>query len=166
MLLEIHQHVNDPVPRFAGRSKRARMVPILPDGPSPPRNAVHRKRKSYRGSHDAAREPDLVVGFDEEVNVVGLHGKMDDPKPASGGAPDGPSQLDENELLPQARQPMSGPKCDVDRMCFLVLRPWAVRDASAPGRAFATGSAPLSAQCRELQLLLAPTFHLIGAINV
>jgi hypothetical protein len=79
------------------------MVSVVPDAPPPLCHAIHRSREPYRGAHEPTRKRRLVVRFDEQVHVVGLHGKVNDPKPRSSGASDGAPEIVEDELLAQAR---------------------------------------------------------------
>jgi hypothetical protein len=48
---------------------------------SPTDHTIDRPREPNRHTHDAARQRNLVVGLDEQVDVIRLHGEMDDPKP-------------------------------------------------------------------------------------
>ena len=114
-----------------------------------------------RRSHEPARKGDLVVGLDEQMNVVGLHGKVNDSKPRSGGMPDRASNLLEHDLLPQAGQTRRRAKRDVDRMRLPVLGSRAMRRAPSARRTLSTGAASLAAECSKLESLLAPPSHVI-----
>jgi hypothetical protein len=47
----------------------------------PSRGTVHRKSQPNRHAHEATRERLFILGFDQQVNVIGLHRKVNDPKP-------------------------------------------------------------------------------------
>src|SRR5262249_36173268 len=161
----VHEHVDDSVSHVARRSQGAGVVPILPDAPSPPRDAVHCEGEPYRDAHEAAPEPDFVVGLYQQVNVIGLHRKMNDSEPASSRAADAAPDLIENDLLAQTRQPRTGAKRDGDGMSFLVLGPGPVRHVTAPRRTLSPRSGALPASSSKPQFLLAPALHVIWAID-
>lgn len=56
------------------------MLTGLPDASSATEDAVHRTRQANRKSADAAREGAAMLGFGDEMDVVILHGVLDDPK--------------------------------------------------------------------------------------
>ena len=61
------------------------MVPIAPHASAATENAVHRPRHADREPLTSAHEPGLVLGLDDEMDVVGLHTEMQDPERSAGG---------------------------------------------------------------------------------
>jgi hypothetical protein len=56
------------------------MVAIAEDSAPAPKDAIHTTRDTNLQSSCAPPEPLLVGGFDHEVNVIPLNGKMKDTK--------------------------------------------------------------------------------------
>ena len=56
------------------------MVPVAPDATAPADDAVHSLCDPDRKSLKSAREPAYVHRFDEEMDVIALHRKLEDPK--------------------------------------------------------------------------------------
>ncbi len=61
------------------------MEALAPDVPATTEDAVHGARSPDSEPGDAAREPRPIVGLDEEMHVVSLHGELEDAKPAARG---------------------------------------------------------------------------------
>jgi hypothetical protein len=57
------------------------VVPIAPESPAPPNETVHAPRDPYGKPRDSPPDGDLVVRFDEQVNVVALHREVNHAKP-------------------------------------------------------------------------------------
>jgi hypothetical protein len=68
-----------------GRSQLTPVVAIAPELASPPNESIHAPRNSHGKPGDSPRDGNLVVRFDEQVNVVALHREVDHPKPRSRG---------------------------------------------------------------------------------
>jgi hypothetical protein len=99
VLFPVHEHVNDSMSDLTRRFESARMISIAPDAPSPPIRAVHRPCEANGRSHQPSGERHFVVGFDEQVDVIGLHGEVDDPKPRARRTGHSAPDRVENDLL-------------------------------------------------------------------
>jgi hypothetical protein len=76
----ISQHVIDRVRHLRRRAKRVRVVPISENLPAAVQCAVHSPRDPDGQALDPAGERSCIAGLGDEVQVVRLHGKMDDPE--------------------------------------------------------------------------------------
>jgi hypothetical protein len=108
------------------------VVAISPKPPASADQAIHAPSDAHGKSPDSSRDGDLVVRFDEQMNVIVLHREMHDSKPSSRRAPKRPANLEEDDLLPQARDPSSRAQRHVRRMPRLVLPPRPMRHPLPP----------------------------------
>jgi hypothetical protein len=58
------------------------MVPITPEGPVPPQQAVHCFRHASRESLATACQAHLALGLDEQMDVIRLHAPVQHPEGA------------------------------------------------------------------------------------
>ncbi|HET9620313.1 MAG TPA: hypothetical protein VFP84_03025 [Kofleriaceae bacterium] len=98
----------------------------------------------------AARERDLVVGFDDQVNVGALNAQLDDPDAFVAGRDLGGSADRAEDREPtQVADVRRGAKHDVHREARGEPRTGAVRGAGARAAGLATGAASLAAMWLE-----------------
>ncbi len=74
------------------------MITVAPDPPPAPENAVDRPRDTNREPGHSTRQRRLVVGLDQQVNVISLHGEVQDTKPCAVRRSDGAPHGDEHGL--------------------------------------------------------------------
>jgi hypothetical protein len=74
------------------------MVPVAPNAPASPCGTVDGSRRANDRTHEPTREANLVVRLDEQMNVIGLHRIVDDPKPRPHRSTERPSQCSEHDL--------------------------------------------------------------------
>jgi hypothetical protein len=135
------------------------MKSIVPHPTPTPQHAVDRTRDPNRQPHEPRRKRALVVGLDEQVHVVGLHGEVHDTKPRSRSSPKGPTNCVKQALSAQARHPARRAQSDMHRIRFLVLGPNTVRNCSAVARTLSPRTTALSAAFPKHELLLSPSSH-------
>ena len=109
VLAPVHDDVDDRMAHFSWRPKRASVVSLGPEAPSPIEQCVYPARNANGNAGHAPRKGVLVVRLDEQVDVIALHGKVDEPEPLSGRASERFTNFRENDLLPQARQTPAEP---------------------------------------------------------
>ena len=157
-MFPVLKHVNDCIADRAGRRERARVVPLGKHGAPAAEDAIDGAREPDRKSLDAAREHVGVVGFDEQVNVIGLHGEMHDPKPFARGPRETPpkqgkSRLSERRQLgSDAQRHMRGMRLSVHRTPAMGNRGAVPRRTSRAGTPATAASA-----FKKVQLLIAVT---------
>jgi hypothetical protein len=73
----VDEHINDSVTDSSRRGERATVPAVRPDCPAPHQQAIQplRETNDERAHPRAQRAP--VRSFDEQMNVVGLHGELD-----------------------------------------------------------------------------------------
>jgi hypothetical protein len=76
------------------------MKSIFPDPASAPEHAIDRMREPSSQPHHAARKRALVVRFDEQMEVVGLHREVHHAKPRARRSPERTPKFEENHLFP------------------------------------------------------------------
>jgi hypothetical protein len=79
---KIAEHVRKRVPSGSRRCQRAPVPSVGPETPSSKDEAVHPPSDSYCETSHSGRERALVGSFDQQVQVIGLHREMHDPKHA------------------------------------------------------------------------------------
>ena len=76
MLLEIHQHVDDRMASLPGGLERPGVIAVAPHPSPAPQGAVDGPRRADGQATGPAGEGTLVLGFQEEMEVVTLHREM------------------------------------------------------------------------------------------
>jgi hypothetical protein len=85
------------------------MVAAIPDSGLAPESSVHGTRHADRESADAASKCASVFGLGEEMHVVVLDRKLNDPKIDVPGRGDGAAHGGENARRAQAPEGIHGP---------------------------------------------------------
>jgi len=80
------------------------MESIVPDSPRPLEHAIDGARDPNRKAHESAREGAFVGSLDEQVYVVGLHGKVHEAKPGPRRSSERTTDFEKHDLATQARQ--------------------------------------------------------------
>src|SRR6267142_2738524 len=86
VLASVHQHVDEAIAYFSRRTKRPRVKSFGPHPAASMHHAVERASETNDEPRHPARQRDLVVGLDQEVDMVVLHGKMENAKPGPSGS--------------------------------------------------------------------------------
>jgi hypothetical protein len=84
VLLEIRQNVHEATPHFARRRETPSVKSVTPHPFPATEDAIDRLCDADHQSLDASREGRGFVGFHHQVDVVGLHAEMHDPKRSAG----------------------------------------------------------------------------------
>lgn len=80
MLAKVRENVDERVPHSAWGSESTAVEAVGPKRAASTKQIVHVARDADRDAPDAARERALVCGLDYEMNMIALHGVMDDAK--------------------------------------------------------------------------------------
>jgi hypothetical protein len=136
----------------------------IPNLPRAPKHAIDGARKANRNAHDSSRERALVVGLDEQVQMVLLHGVVNDAKPRPRRSPKRPTDLVEHELFAKARQASGRAQRYVDRMGLLVLGTRPMGHAFSNSGSLSPRAAARSSARSKRKLLLSPSLHLNGLL--
>jgi hypothetical protein len=80
VLSPILQDVDDGVSNLTRRGERARVVAIVKHAAVSAEGAIHAAGNSDFETRRAPSEPDFLRRFHDEVNVIGLHGKVQNAK--------------------------------------------------------------------------------------
>jgi hypothetical protein len=139
VLAEIEQHIPQPSASLAGRLQRSRVIPLRPHSASPSERAVDRLRASNCQALHPANQSNVVVRFDDEVHVVGLHREVNHPEEFLRRPRQRPPHGRKRPLAPQRGNLSVRPQCDMHGMPSLVHRPSPMRrprprpNGSSPG---------------------------------
>lgn len=85
MLAEVGQHVHERVAHRARRRKGARMIPISPDASAAAEDTVHGAREADGETAYATRQRACMLGLRDQMDVIILHGELDDPEMCARG---------------------------------------------------------------------------------
>jgi hypothetical protein len=146
------------MPNLSWRAERASMIAVAPHRAAPPEGAIHRASQSNSDADKPSRQGRFVVGLYEQVNVVALHRKVENPKPGPHRVLERRPDLEKDALLAQTRQT---PRCahrHVDRVVSRMLGPGVVPHPRAQCR-LATGSMSSSAPSAKKEFALLGRAH-------
>jgi hypothetical protein len=130
------------------------MVTIPPHAPLPLENAVDRARHANRNAARSVRKRASVVGFDQEVKVVGLHREMDQSKRLARCLRQRISHGRKHAVAPQARQAPQGAQRHVHGVTALVHGPRDVRHSRPLARRLPPRAVTAAAPSSNGKLLL------------
>jgi hypothetical protein len=146
MLPEVHQQVDDCVAYGAWGAQRSRMVSIAPDASATTERAIHGAGEPDCEAADARGEGACMGSFRKQVDVVGLHGELDDTKVGARGRVEGTLHRRKDAGRAQAAERRDGAQRDVHGMRGGMRWPGAMGDAgAAPGCGFPSSAAAASA---------------------
>ena len=80
MLPKIREHVNERVSYRARRRERSSVPPIRPKTPAAKYQRIHRACDANSETPNPRGQRACVARFDNQVEVIGLRGEMDDSK--------------------------------------------------------------------------------------
>ena len=148
MLLEIHEDVHEGVAYGTWGCERPCVIAIAPDAPSAAEGAVHGTCGANREATNAARERARVLRFGDEVNVIVLHGVLDDAEVAAWRGREGAAARRKDASGAQACENGGGPERHVDGVSASMRWSPAMRYAgTATGPWLPTRAASASAPC-------------------
>jgi hypothetical protein len=162
VLPEVQKDVDEPAPRLRGRAEWMPVIAAAPHASAPPRRAVDRLRAARRQSLQPADERQRMVAFDEKMDVIALHGEVDDAKGRLVVGRERAAQDWKDARRPQRGKRVAGPQRDVHGPARLMSRAWPMRRARSrrdelPARARPLATPPPSR--RQLELSLTPPSH-------
>ena len=99
MLSEVEQDIDEGMTHFAWRAQRSRVVAIAEHVSFATGYAIDGPREPNRESSHTPRERNLVVAFDDQVNVIRLHREVDYAKPFARGFHERTSNREKHELF-------------------------------------------------------------------
>lgn len=141
MLAEIGKDVDERMSYLARRTEDVSVPTIRPERTAPREEIVHVAGHADGDATKAARKRPPVARFDEEVEVVVLHGKMDETKVrrvAPGGA--GQCEPHRRKQMLATEGGKTGAQRGVNGLALAMARAGPVRDSAAL-RALAPGTA-------------------------
>jgi hypothetical protein len=163
----ILKNVNQYIADFARRLQGTRVIAAGKYPPPATEQAIDRTSDPDRESGGAARKRRLVLRLDEQVQMVGLHGELHDPKGRRRGLQKAAADRGEHDLLPQRRQSASHSQGQMQRMPGLVLGTRPVRNSPPATRRAPRAHARATPSARDGQTELHDGgLHLIMAINI
>jgi hypothetical protein len=155
VLTPIVNNVHERIAHLARSTERSRVVTIAEDPSGALERAIDGSSGTNRQSRHAARERALVVRLHEEMEMIGLHGKVDKPKSRTGRSSQCPSYSRENGLFAQRRQAPPYAQGDMYGVAPLVLGPRPMGDPASASGGFASGAltpAASGSRCRQRTL--------------
>jgi hypothetical protein len=82
VLFPIEKYINQDIANIARRLQRTSMVAVPEDAAARPEQTVYATRDPDGEPLHALTEAPSIVGFDDQMDVVGLHAKVHDAKKA------------------------------------------------------------------------------------
>jgi hypothetical protein len=110
VFLEVHEDIDEGIPNLAWARQSTAIPSIPPKWPAAPDRAVHSPSKANGQPAHASRERAPVRRFDEEMQMIRLHRKMDDAKCARRGLRERSDNGLERPRRAQVRPPTTGAK--------------------------------------------------------
>jgi hypothetical protein len=78
VLAKIEEDVTQAAARFGGRAERARVIATAPEAAASADGTIHGLGATNGQALQAPHEGDRMITLDDEVNVIGLNGEVDD----------------------------------------------------------------------------------------
>jgi hypothetical protein len=136
------------------------MIPFCPHRTAPAEHAVDGFRHADRESLASASQAVPALGFDQQVNVVGLYAEVQEPKRPSARSRERIPEGAEHPARPQRRKARDRTQGDMDRLVTIVRRSAAVGHASATWSGRPTCTRAPAAPGTKGELGLARLVHL------
>ena len=117
MTARVQQHVTKRVPDLTRRLQGAHMIAVGKHRPTASEHTIDRSGEPGTNGNHPARQRRSVVGLDEQMNVVRLHGEVRDPKVSAFARPSqAPRELVDEAPRAKRRNVRANPKRDVRGM--------------------------------------------------
>src|SRR5512132_4313039 len=146
--------VDEAATNLLRRGHRAREVPVEEHLPRAPNPTVDAAGDATGEALHAPREGRLVLGLDDEVQVIALHGVVHEPERLTRGRGERAAEHRVELAIAQPRHVLQHAQDDVHRMMALVIAPQlvalAARDHGLAAGTLALAAAPAVRQQREL----------------
>src|SRR5437773_7593482 len=166
MLPEVHQYVNQAVADLPGRGERPGVVSVAPHASPAAERDVDGLCHADGEAAESARERPPGVGLGDEMNVIVLHGELNDPEIRARRRGQGAAHAREDAGRTQAADGFHGPQRHVYGVESDVWRARPVRHAGPAARRWlapSTGAPPApGARGGERELDRATDHRLIG----
>jgi hypothetical protein len=120
MLAKIEKEINERVAHFSRRREGTRVVTTSPRRTPATHHPIDRTRHPNGQTGHASGERSLLVGFHQEVHVVGLYGKLQEPKPGARRLEKPPANFGNENLPAEARQASYRAQGHMDRLPAVV----------------------------------------------
>ena len=134
------------------------MEAVAEDASSSPPQSIEGSSHAHRDPLHSARERAAVVGFDDEMDMVRLQGKViqaeSEPIRSRVERTHNPRT---NQTPSEARKSVAQTEGHVQWVASIVLLPFGVRNSRTGTRPFPTGSFPRPTPCTERELMLVCT---------
>ena len=141
MLPEIGHHVHKRIAYFARRRQRSSVIPLAPHTAGPRERTVHGACDADGEPANPARERPSRIRFGDQMNVIVLDRKLNDPEILATGNGQGAAYVWEDTRRAQAADCLHSAQRHVDRLSGDVQRARAMRNAGpAPSHALAAGA--------------------------
>jgi hypothetical protein len=130
MLADVENDINDSIAYFAWCRERARVIATSPNRAFSLQDPIDRASHPNGHPRHTSGERRLVVGLDEEMYVVALHGEMQQAKPRPSRARESAANRGKDRLSAQTREPAFGSQRHVNRLpstmhrAFAMARDW------------------------------------------
>jgi hypothetical protein len=96
VLAEVLEDVDEGIPNLARLPQHVRVIPSIPNAPSPSQHAVDGSRDANGNALHTAREPRRRIRLHEQMEMIGLDAEVDEakgvPRGRAKGASYGPEQ--------------------------------------------------------------------------
>jgi hypothetical protein len=139
------------------------MVTIAPHPPRPLEDAIHRPGDANRNTARPARKGTPIVGFDQQMKMIGLHGEMNHSKRFARRLGQRVSHRAKHAGPAQAGQASHRAQREVHGVTPVVGRPRDVRYPGPRARRLATRAVTPSAPGSKGEFLLAVSARLVRA---
>jgi hypothetical protein len=120
VLLEIHQHVHQAISHLARRGQRPSMIPVGENTTRTAELAIDRPREADRQTGRTPRQRRRALGFDDEMYVIGVHGKMHDAKVCMRRVDERQAKRAKQRLPSETGQPSHDTEGEMHRVAPLV----------------------------------------------
>jgi hypothetical protein len=122
MLLEIENNIDEAIAHFARRCEGAGMITTRPYRASSSQHPIDRTSHPNGHTRHASAERPSVVGLDDEVDMVVLHGEVHEAKPGARRLRESAPNRAKNRLSAQTWQRSYGAQSHVNRLPSTVRR--------------------------------------------
>jgi hypothetical protein len=155
VVLGVVQDVGESRADFPRRAERSRVESVGENPSAAPPQAIERPSHADRDALRAAGERATVVGFDDQVDGVGLEGELVESQPkALTAVAEGSENPRAGEVSAQARKSRAHAKGDVERKASIVSRTRDVANPRTGARRLPAGALALAAPGAKREFVL------------